>query len=115
MLTPELNSPAYSSVSQLGQSLEVRSPGGALSGVVIFISRLSFIRLTMSCLTVDDRGESTHGHAGAVIGVDIEVTFSGRCVFTSLLASVSTIFTIATLINDGLLLKTYQINVRLQI
>ena len=82
--------------------------GGAFSGRVIFISRASFILLTISCFTVGNRGESTHGHAGAVIGVDTGVTLSGRCVFTSSLASVSIIFTIVTFFNDGLLFKTSQ-------
>ena len=50
--------------------------GGALSGWLIFISRPSFIRMTISCFTVGNRGESTHGHARDVIGVDTEVKFS---------------------------------------
>ena len=51
--------------------------GGALSGWLIFISRLSFIRMTISCFTVGNRGESTHGHARDVIGVDTDAKFSG--------------------------------------
>ena len=50
--------------------------GGAFSGLVISISRLSLIRLTLSYSTIGDRGESTHVHAGDVIGVDTKVKFS---------------------------------------
>ena len=43
--------------------------GGAFSGLIISILRTTFL--------LDDRGDSTHGQAGAVIGVGIKVTFSG--------------------------------------
>ena len=52
--------------------------GGVFSGRVNSISRVSFLRLTNSCFTVGNRGESTHSHARAVIGVDTGVTYSGE-------------------------------------
>ena len=65
--------PPNSSLTHSGLSSEVRFPGR-----VIFTSRLSFIRLIISGFTVGNCGELTHGHARAVIGVDIGVKFSGR-------------------------------------
>ena len=62
--------PPNSSMTHSGLSSEVRSPAGSYS--------FHDIRLTISGFTIGNRGELTHGHARAVIGVDTGVKFSGR-------------------------------------